>query len=453
MRKKLKLFAVLSTASLMTAVTPTLTLTVPGMVQTAFAAANSGWVEEDGALRYKDSDGYYLTDSWKKKDGFWYYLDEEGYISRSTMVDEYYVDADGKRISNQWVSVANEDDWDDEAPETYWFYYGKNGKCTTSKWLSIEEKMYYFLDDGHMATGKLELDGSTYYLGDENDGVMKTGWVQLPNEDEDAEEEFVWHYFDYKGKMVVNQIDRKIGDAYYTFENGILKTGWYKLPEITEETATASDATVSETLPAIASYQYYEEDGKHGNGWYQLEGDPEFAEEGEVSTYYLKNGAPYYARTGVQVFTIDGKRFGFNTKGELQTGLQTVTYDDGETAMYYFGDDGVMRTGKQSIYNEDLGETQTWFFLTDGAYKGSGFHGVRDNCVYQNGLRLDADRDLRYAPVSLDGVSYLVNASGSIQKAGSSSTSASRPELGKGFRDVKDSNDKIWVVDTNGIVQ
>ena len=76
-----------------------------------------------------------------------------------------------------------------------------------------------------------------------------------------------------------------------------------------------------------------------------------------------------------------------------------------------------------------------------------------NNNVYVQGLRLDADRDLRYAPAQLDGVSYLVGTNGAIQKASSSSKSAARPNLENGFKDVKDSNDKIWTVDVNGIIQ
>ena len=78
---------------------------------------------------------------------------------------------------------------------------------------------------------------------------------------------------------------------------------------------------------------------------------------------------------------------------------------------------------------------------------------MRDNNVYVQGLRLDADRDLRYAPAQLDGVSYLVGTNGSIQKASSSSKSVTKPELGNGFKDVKDSNEKTWTVDVNGIIQ
>ncbi len=150
---------------------------------------------------------------------------------------------------------------------------------------------------------------------------------------------------------------------------------------------------------------------------------------------------------------MDSKRFGFNTRGELQTGLQEVTNEDGTLSNFYFGEDGVMKTGRQTIYNEDLDENQTWFFSTDGGSKGQGFHGIRDNSVYRQGLRLDADRDLKYAPAELDGVQYLVNASGGIQKASSSSKSSAKPELEKGFKDFTDAEDHVWTVDTNGVIQ
>ena len=182
------------------------------------------------------------------------------------------------------------------------------------------------------------------------------------------------------------------------------------------------------------------------------EGAPEISEEGEIFTFFFKKGVPYHASAeGVEVFSVDSKRYGFNHRGELVTGLQQVRTEDG-VHNFYFGDEGIMRTGKQSIYDEDLGENQTWFFYTDGSNKGRGYHGIRDNSVYRQGLRLSADRDLKYAPVELDGISYLVNASGAIQRASSSSKSHTRPELGAGYKDVTDTNDKVWTVDTNGVI-
>lgn len=112
-----------------------------------------------------------------------------------------------------------------------------------------------------------------------------------------------------------------------------------------------------------------------------------------------------------------------------------------------------MRTGKQTIYDEDLGDNQIWFFYTDGTRKGQGYSGIKDNTLYIGGLRQDADADLRLASVEFDGKRYLVNVAGTIQKASSSTKSASKPELGNGFKDYKDDNGVIWVVDVNGIIQ
>lgn len=452
MKRQIKWTAAISTAAMMTALAPT--LTAPVMAQT------TGWVEQDGSWMYYDTDGYRMTDSWKKHDGQWYYLDEDGMLSFDRQIDEYYVGTDGKRVSNQWVKVANEDDWGSEdEPEFYWYYYGKDGKAIVSKFKTIEEKEYYFDGDGRMVTGLMEIDGATYYFGHHDDGVMKTGWVQLENDSDDFEDETVWHYFDSNGKMVENQLDKKINGNYYTFVDGKMQTGWYKLPKEASDTATASEAASDEAAEntdaakSAAGYQFYDEDGKRASGWRTIEGIAGVSEEGELYNFYFKNGQPYYAQTGIQVFSVGSNKYGFNIKGEMQTGLQSVTLEDGTTANYYFGDEGAMKTGKQTIFNEDEGVNQTWFFLNEGPKRGQGCHGIRDNVIYENGLRKQADSDLRYAPAQFDGKTYLVNASGTIQKASSSSKSSSRPELGNGFRDYKDTSENIWTVDVNGIIQ
>lgn len=447
MKKQTKFVAVLSTAVMMAAVTPAFSA--------PFMAQSTGWVEEDGSFRYYDSDGYYLTDTWKKQDGQWYYLDEEGEIAFNRQIDEYYVGSNGQRVSSQWVSIANEDDWDTpDAPESYWYYYGKNGKYVSSKFQSIDDNWYYFDSDGRMMTGMAEIDGSTYYLGE--NGVMRTGWLQLEDVSDDPEEETAWFYFDGSGKMVENQVDRKINNAYYTFVNGRMQKGWYQLP-VTEEAAAAtpSDAA-SETANAnsAAGYQFYEPDtGKRAFGWYTIEGIPGISEEGETYNFYFKNGKPFYAETGVQAFSINSNKYAFNTKGEMQTGLQVITLDNGEIANAFFGTDGVMRTGKQVIYNSELDENQTWFFHTDGTKRGQGFHGIRDNVIYLYGLRQEAWTDLRFSPITFQDNQYLVNTSGAIQKASASSKSSTKPELGAGHKDVKDANGTVWVVDINGIIK
>lgn len=460
MKKTIKLTAVLSTAALMTAIAPAYSF--PSLAQT------TGWVQEQDNWKFYDSDGYQLTDTWKKQDGSWFYLNEDGNLAFNQQIDEYYVGSDGKRVMDQWVSIANEDHWDmDDAPEFHWYYYGKDGKAMTSRFKAIEDNWYYFDGDGRMMTGLAEIDGSTYYFGDNTDGIMKKGWVELEISTANPEDESAWYYFGSDGKMIENQVDKKINGSYYTFENGKMVTGWYKLPQTTAsaeaDTATSSnaassaeasaaDATQSASLTADG-YQYYNEDGKRASGWMTIEGIPGLSDEYETHRFYFKNGKPHFAQTGIQVFSINSSKYGFNTKGEMQTGLQTVTDEDGSTANYYFDETGSMKTGKQTIADEESGTKQTWYFHTEGAKKGQGYHGILNNVIYDNGLRKEADADLRYMPAAFQDQNYLINTSGTIQKASASSTSAIRPELGQGYRDVKDTNDTIWTVDVNGIIQ
>ena len=442
MKKQTKYFAVLSAAAIM-ALTPAFS----GLDHTGrVLAASYGWTEENGQLAYYDEDGYLTTDSWRKNGDDWYYLDEEGSIARNQKIDDYYVGEDGKMVKNTWVELQNEDEMDSpETPASYWYYFDKNGKIVTSRWMAIQNNWHYFDEDGIMQTGVLELDGSVYYLGKESDGVRKTGWILLEDITEDTDDEGIWCYFDEDGKLVVNQIDRKIDGAFYTFENGQMQTGWVK----TEKTAEGE-------ADSPASYQYYDEEqgGKRASGWYQIEGIEGISEEGEEYYFYFKNGKPYYSQeAGLELFNINSERYAFNEKGEMQTGVQTLAVKGGGEAVYYFGDDGAMKTGKQTIYDEDAEENQTWYFYPSGSKKGQGYTGERDNRVYVNGLMKKADPELRYEPVAAGDRTYLVNTSGTIQKASSSSTSDAKPELLKGFKDYKDSNDTVWTVDTNGIIQ
>ncbi|MCI8948715.1 MAG: cell wall-binding protein [Lachnospiraceae bacterium] len=462
MKKPIAMMAVLSTAAVMAAVTPSF---LPSADAARVLAAAAGWVDENGSWRYLDSDGYYLTDTWKKKDNEMYYLDEEGEIATDMIInDEYYVDETGKRMSNHWISVYNEEDNDSpDSPEYYWYYFGRDSRMVRSKWHKIDSNWYYFNSDGQMLTGMQEIDGSIYYLGEENDGVRKTGWVHMEEDHSEPDSSDVWYFFDNNGRRVENQVDRKIDQNYYTFVDGRMQTGWVKLPASAE--ASAADAKLDDDIfgsnqetaepkeGSVIGYQYYEENGKRASGWYEIEGAQGISEEGETYRFYFRSGKPLAASNGIQTFNVDNKKYAFNEKGEMQTGLQVITLADGQIANAYFGDDGVMRTGKQTIYNEDSGETETWYFHTDNERKGQGFHGIRDNVIYHYGLRQSAPSDLRYAPVEFEGNTYLVNTSGAIQKASSSSKSDVKPELGAGFKDVTDENADVWVVDTNGIIQ
>lgn len=454
MRKTTKLIAVLSAAAMMA-------VSAPNVMRSSFLmeayAAENGWVEEDGGWHFYDEDGYMESNTWKKRGNDWYYLNDDGDVTVNERVDEYYVDGDGKMVKNKWVSPEGEETYDspDSAADTEWNYFDKNGKIVTSKWMSVNNNWYYFDGDGIMQTGLLELDGETYYLGAENDGARRTGWVLLEEITEDTDDEEIWCYFDQDGKLVKDQIDRKIDGFYYTFKDGQMQTGWVKVSDTAGGSSDGEEGGSSASNP-LADYRYYDKElgGKRASGWYVIEGVEGISEEGEEYYFYFKDGKPYYSEAeGLELFNINSERYAFNEKGEMQTGLQKLTTKDGTEANYYFGDDGIMKTGKQTIYDEDLEENQIWYFYPSGSKKGQGYTGEKDNRVYAGGLMKKADPELRYEPVQAGDKTYLVNTSGTIQKSSASSTSDAKPELGKGFRDYKDSNDTVWTVDTEGIIQ
>ena len=471
MKKTTKIFAVMTAAACM-GLFPAYG---NGPAVLSAYAAESGWTMEGDSQVYYDEDGYLVTDSWRKNGEDWFYLDEDGQIAVSRKIDDYYVGADGKMVKNSWIELRNEEDLDSpDMPASFWYYFGEDGKAAISRWVKLDSKWYYFDDYGHMQTGKTEIDGSSYYLG--SDGSMRTGWIRLEaNADAPGASEN-WHYFNTDGKMVTTQYDKKINGAYYTFIDGVMQTGWVPMPKeeaaaSQTETAPAQDASAApeqnggsaapeqnagSAAPSIANYQYYGEanDGKRADGFRTIEGIDGLHDTDELYTFYFKSGKPYFsAEKGNELFTIDGKKYAFNHLGEMQTGRQEVLIGEGKTANFYFDGDGEMKTGKQTIYNEETGENESWFFHTDGDSKGQGYHGFYNNTLYLNGKRKEATADQKYAPAEFDGVTYLVNTSGSLQKASSSSTSSEKPELGRGFKDYKDSNGRIWVVNTEGIVQ
>lgn len=455
MKKQTRLLAVMSATAFM-ALVPTFA----GPISTAFAA-DCGWTEEDGSMVFYDEDGDLVTDSWRKEGDGWYYLNEDGHVSLNQKIDEYYVGADGKMVKNAWIELANEDEMDSpEAPASFWYYFDHNGKSITSDWLKANDKWYYFDESGHMVTGKVTIDGATYYMGDEHDGTMKTGWIKLEENASNPDATEGWYYFNSNGKMVETQYDKKIGDAYYTFIDGKMQTGWVEMPKANETSVTAADTEASSDSASdartIADYQYYGAagDGKRASGWHTIEGIDGLHDMDENYTFFFRGGKAFHSSSkGNELFTVNGKKYAFNELGEMQTGRQIVNIGDGEIANFYFGDDGAMKTGKQAIYNEETDETENWFFHSEGEKKGQGYHGLRDNTLYVYGKRQEATSDQKYAPATLNETVYLVNTSGSVQKASNSSTSSVMPELGRGYKDFKDANGKVWVVDVNGVVK
>ena len=67
---------------------------------------------EDGASRYKNDDGTYLTSTWLQENGKWYFFDENGFLVVDAVIEGYQLGADGAEttgatgISSQYPQVV-----------------------------------------------------------------------------------------------------------------------------------------------------------------------------------------------------------------------------------------------------------------------------------------------------------------------------------------------------------
>lgn len=79
---------------------------ITAAVPISVMAAEKGWVNEDGAAHYVDSNGSYVKNQWKTSQGVSYYLDENGDLAKNVWVDgTYYAGEDGSMTKDAWIYV------------------------------------------------------------------------------------------------------------------------------------------------------------------------------------------------------------------------------------------------------------------------------------------------------------------------------------------------------------
>lgn len=475
MRKQAKLVAVLSASALL----------AMGASMTSFAA--TGWTQEDGTWYYYDKNGSRVTDEWKKSGNFWFYLGDDGEMVTDELIEDdddyYYVNSDGAMVTNAWVAVDNEDAGDEDEPDQYWYYFQANGKAytgsdsnTTTKFKTINGKKYAFDDEGRMLygwvkdgernTGDDDWEDAEYYLGDENDGAMKTGWQLISitdenwDEDDDTydEDQDRWFYFKSNGKRHYNSSDSKefvtktINGKKYGFdENGRMVAEW----NVSTTVGTQGTATYTRKW----SYFSSPEDGaRKTKGWFKVIPDEDLDQDeyddAEEHWYYADGNGELYAN---EIKTINGRKYAFDDYGRMLDGLRLITFDyeangavstkkilysweDDDVAEYnfetednldatiqkimadgdsdkmtfmYFGDedDGAIKTGKQTLIID--GDKIDFEFKKDGSKKGQGRNEVdtSDKVLYALGKKYKADSDNKYEVVleldNANGKSYV----------------------------------------------
>jgi N-acetylmuramoyl-L-alanine amidase len=222
------------------------------------------FVDSNNIIQIVDTDNFY---SWHCGDGNGAYgitnanslgiemcLEDDGYPSDSTvdntidlvryLMDKYNIgignvvrhyDASRKCCpcsfsANNWArwydfknrvsSGAVSGQWIFDSKLCKWWYKHSDGSYTKDSWEKVDNKWYLFDAEGWMLYD-WKLDGDKwYYLGNPNDGVMKTGWILLGDK---------WYYFGGENDGAMKIGWQKIDEKWYYFNlSGEMQTGWIK---------------------------------------------------------------------------------------------------------------------------------------------------------------------------------------------------------------------------------
>ncbi|MFT4104658.1 MAG: cell wall-binding protein [Lacrimispora sp.] len=390
MRKQTKLVAVLSTAALLAL----------GASMSSFAA--TGWAEENGTWVYYDKNGDLASEKWEKSGDNWFYLNDDGEMSTDALIEYndnfYYVDENGAMVTNQWVSIENEDyDGDDDEAANHWYYFQANGKAikgsdnNTVNLKTINGKKYVFDNDGKMLYGWVDTNGERvtgddawsassggeFYFGDENDGAMTVGWIQLSITDSNAsdtdadtafddEDQDRWFYFKTNGRKMKNETGKTINGKKYAFDtDGRMTAEWSQNASyVTPGTTTATPSTLV-TGARSQQWRYYgtPEDGARVNkGWFKVVParglNATRYNNDEDRWYYSDNDGRLVAN---QLKTINGKKYAFDDKGGMVSGLKFISVlkaDKNQIVTIHDGD-----------YYDTEGEFDAFANATAGSWK------------------------------------------------------------------------------------
>lgn len=386
-------------------------------------AVFAGWEEAGETWVYRNNEGQLLVNEWRNGvDNIPRWLGSDGKMVMGAWVDgnESYVDKDGKRIQNNWISLPV---GEGENQKYEYFYFDSKGKLVTNKWVKVDNNRVYVGEDGTLVKGWLE--DNTYYT--DEGGFMLRGWQKLFPPDyeppakalpfDEAENHKVWYYFGENGKKFTSGEEgtvrvRSIDGAKYCFDDsGKMLTGWVNV----------KGKSISQTT--IKDFMYFNLDGTQRFGWFTLNPPKDIMQsyEEEVEWFYFDaNGYPKAASDSVLRATdfvkLQDKTYLFADNGVPVYGLVRI-YNGRNYDVYYLGntDQRYVQKGLIDI-TESTGETVPYYFDVYG----KGFTGVKDDKLYYMGKLQASPEEGRYRVVSVTvsgaNRNYVVNRQGKIVK-------------------------------------
>ena len=353
---------------------------------------------------------YYLTPYAKtgvfEYNGNEYYANEKGEIQLGFQdVDgkTYFFSRDKKKYGAKKTGMFQVGDYyyilDPELKTGLFEYNGNN---------------YYANEDGELQFGVQVIDGKTYFFSNDKTryGVMRTGMVQVGD---------IAYYLTPYAQTGLFEYN---GNEYYANEKGEIQLGFQ---DVDGKTYFFSRDKKKYGAKKTGMFQvgdyYYILDPELKTELFEYNGNKYYAnEDGELQfgaqeiggkTYYFSNDKTRYGvmRTGMLLigevayyftpyaqtglFEYNGNKYYANEKGEIQLGFQKIgektyffsrdktKYGAMRTGwvtvgndIYYFGIDGAMNTGKQTIEGRD------YLFAENGILQG--FKNIGNTFVYYN---------------------------------------------------------------------
>lgn len=420
------------------------------------ALAAEGWNLTNGEWEFFDENDQPVTETWKKSKDFWYYLSSEGRILKDCMISsrnsEYYVDEEGRMVANRWVYIEDEED------QEGWHYFGADGKGykrSNNRFKKvIDGKSYIFNEEGVLLTGWIDEDGNSVDSEDpfveglyfsREDGALLTGeWLSYDEmndgnsslQSEIAGRDYsdygsMWLFFDNSSKKLKSNGEKlkqkNINGSEYGFdENGIMINWWSKV-------ASISYADKSNPTSSTSALYYSGYDGGKllKNMWFWMYPSENLDEtdynDGEASWWHTNDDGEVYRN---RIRNINGRYYAFDGLGRMKTGfvlfdgrsefvaqydvdawgseafINGMLYGIEKADFYLFSpdelNDGSMQTGKEIVVDLEDGP-HTFGFASNGkAYGNRNKLQKKDKSYYINGLRLEADTDLKYGVVEVE---------------------------------------------------
>ena len=373
-------------------------------------AKATGWQEWDGKRYYLNSDGTMKANEWMiDSDGSIYYFRSWGgaYKSCNVVINgrSYTFGADSNMQGSQWIVKGGK------------WYLAQNGKLATG-WQEWQGSKYYLNSDGTMRSNEWRLDdsgkirylcswGGAYknrsakingrsYTFNSNADVTNTQWIamggtwKLAKDGRIATGWQTWennlYYLNSDGSMKANEAFTDGGKLYFFRSwGGAYKNCWY--------TSGGKKYYLHDNSAAYQN-EWLKADGK----WYYFQSDSTMATNTWIDNYYVDASGvwiPNKEKPTDKWITSGNRKWYRHADG-------SYTKNDWEliNGKYYrFDEEGWMVTGWKKINN-------IWYYMdkTTGERYGEGWHWIDGSCYYMN-----ANGEMA-ADTWIDG--YYVDASG-----------------------------------------